>query len=1069
MKVLVRLKGQPESNWHKLVKLQESPTSFSEQKIPQATDAAAQLRRCTDACVARWARSSKVKGQLPPEQLDANLAALIVDHETKESGRREAAVLACLPTLSAHAATKHLASLQETLDGAQYLQCILRAGLTRPDIISATHIQIADALKQLLDWSLTQTKPDFVLFRALVLTLQNSTSQESALLDSNLIDLILRHTKFKVRGEAELQSLQTERRLRTLFDITSWLRLIDVDNSANAKAAATILENHLPSWQRFQSWSPDKTRIQRWEEAFDTQTLTPIRQQKLGHIFDLEGPDTTGKQCTTLKLSEPACFRHVRVAHATSELLSRLLNLLDLAIAAGPHAVDLFVTFCVGEFAVDNATVLIVQQATLGGDDLCAALLFTQKGLDTSLEAIDRAEGLSRALPDVLRRIPLPEALSSFYSKKLSVAVPDVIRRCQAVFCKQMDEDSEAMEITGMSLHGLGTALAMNAAATSSFLLGLPTDIEAFVEHLRPVDIVQAVFRQLHAFRNPYDLHRRDATSDRGSSLRDYLTRSLGGRGGVSADHAGVTAELEFWKCRPTADLVELARAIGGIKSVDSRLYASCLLQMAKEERLAVQDLTARVRAGGPESCATMTRYLVRQLEIGNHPGSCWVSLLTCMINEQGPDLLDRLADSIATREWLQFTQDIRRLLEVGNSSYDAIFGQGPNRQGMEWWDTLSSRYSNAVEFLNDTILRRSGGALKWLYRSPPSPAVMSILQACREPALVARVEKHVLSHLLPGAENISKIAESISSLRRADATGYILVERLTIRSQSRSWTPSGLGALGNALAGNPGGLPHHNRQTMAAFMAAVNLSQQVLTNDALEQAASQLKIECNSILDSAGSLGSSITQLKRSDPQRATNVLQQTGIVLSGGGNISLPEELIDSVDLVEEGKYAMVFALSALSELQRKARGIPPGSRCLLVGALLLPAARPKFTLGAGNPDSSGVAQKLTSLFAFTVHQRLETLVRSSSGPITIRSVHQWVAGQAPSACFPPRNPSSCKFRPCQVSCSLLSSAPVTSGRRPFGQQPAVWGEAGLQGRRSSTARFHPDSSAFWPTVWP
>ncbi|KAK1749849.1 hypothetical protein QBC47DRAFT_439960 [Echria macrotheca] len=258
-----------------------------------------------------------------------------------ELGTHESAILACLHLLSHPQARGQILSIKP--DAADrdvffearldvYLQLIIHSRRANPGVCSEDEITAA---KELLDVLKGRSK-DFPSILGLLRAVGHGTCQEA--LPVSLIERVLKLSHYQANLTRELDSLRRARHWFDAYKLVCGLRDI-----VSLPMADRLLVDMFPDYPMWAAWRPDFRRILSWESP----NISPYRS-RLGPVLDLEGPDTTGQQRGTLRMSSPGAFAHL-VMPAGSEdrdVLDRLLEMLDSCLLVGPHTIDLFTELC---------------------------------------------------------------------------------------------------------------------------------------------------------------------------------------------------------------------------------------------------------------------------------------------------------------------------------------------------------------------------------------------------------------------------------------------------------------------------------------------------------------------------------------------------------------------------------------------------------------------------------------------------------------------------------------------------------------------------------------------------
>jgi hypothetical protein len=214
--------------------------------------------------------------------------------------------------------------------------------------------------------------------------------------------------------------------------------------------------------------------------------------------------------------------------------------------------------------------------------------------------------------------------------------------------------------------------------------------------------------------------------------------------------------------------------------------------------------------------------------------------------------------------------------------------------------------------------------------------------------------------------------------------------------------------------------------------------------------ACERLQSEYSTLLDRARELETLRRRLRHQRPQRISALLQRLGVDDTGSGRAAeagIPDELLDAVESVGEAEYEFSFALTGLSDLQRRARGISKDSRMLLVRLCL--QGSPQFCIhfspndeGRGQHNywrpadnrepGSTICTTRPNLFTYYLGRNLHQLLRG--GSLSVQTIYSAILGlitASPATCLVCSSSMSIKlWKPaaCSRGCSFkLRNAPL------------------------------------------
>jgi hypothetical protein len=643
--------------------------------------------------------------------------------------------------------------------------------------------------------------------------------------------------------------------------------------------------------------------------------------------------------------------------------------LVDHAIGSGTDAVDFFIAVCLDAEPTEHILALL-ESSQPRGILTCKALLPLERWLNatTGRDLYNRMTALCTAISHVPGSCPL----DPFFMQEIVDMVEGMVEQAQGEFLNQLQKDEG--EAFGLKMHELATVIGKNEAVRIHF----PSDgrLLRLVAGLPPRDTLQVIFKQLKAFSDSWN-----SQSGGSSRMKTYLSQTLGGEGDPEPSVVAMLPhEVRFWRGRPGTARVEIARQIAATGTVSYQLYISCLEQMMKEQDLVIQDMKPTLKAPRNAGIPDFAKYLAERRRTRLAVHECWVSLLVSLINEEGGvTYMVAASDVLSGAAWLQFLEDLRLLVGLNNGALTGGAGPGLSREMMSWLDLLQDRYRKAVEFLT----RMSGfdGKVRWVFEGPRDD-VTALLEECREPERLGDLQRQVFAFLGEDGQNVSLVSRCLAALKQASPLGHSLCHNMVARMQDASrWPHPLLEAMAAVLHGSAT-LPIFDRVAFESICNILGLQRRI-ARGSFPLLLENLVDGFGNLIDTARSLESLRMQLRHINAQRTRSLLQSVGIEETrGGGSCSLSPEvasdaLADAVEEVGPNEYEMVFALTSLSEAQRKARGVPPRSRSVVVRVTVSQA--PRFSIQL--PDYDG--DEPTILGGWNVNQGLPTTPPCTTRP--------------------------------------------------------------------------------------
>lgn len=966
------------------------------------------LKQSTEDYLMGW-ESNLVR---PSPECDEILGVLIA---SREQLTRDVAIIACLYTLSIPAATIHLVSLMD-LDVERYLRCISLAAQANPAVVSGEELRVTQSLLRIL----SDQGEDFAEFQHVIEVL--GLGAPAIFIPLKIIQSALARSGIRSRLQRELDSHLQQKRFMSTFHLISWLRRVPTfPNNTNIIA---LLDANFPSWLWLVAWRPNIDRIGRWERG----KFTDVQRKKLSHAFDLDGPDTATHRQASLKMAVPECYEHIHVNPQSTEILERFLDLLYRAHVLGPGALELFIHLCIGH-PVEETALSMIDDSVKGEDDsFCSRLLMVLHALRPHPSLGHQLRALAQALPiPIDNKTPENVQLSTGY---VAAHLTNIMKAAQVAFCAQLEKGTG--DYMGMLIYDFGKAIMRASWIHARF----PSDLLAQIRQFPSKDALEAVFDQLE--------DNADSSNSGTSRFRSYLVSALGGRGGAGAGSLTVDAireEIQFWKHQPDTFRTDLARKVAGVRNIDYSLYTSCLLAMLNEDDLFICEMRHMIRPEDEQSCLNFAKYLARRRGLNQLQNECWILLLESLIRAQIPSFLPRIADSMSFDQWLEFVNDITRLMAPVHSRLPQ-YGAGLTRGRLSWWGTLSQNMA-AIRFLLER--QRGRGNMTWLYFQSPLSYITDLLDILSQGRSMIPVHGQIVSYLAHDGSNVASVCDCIRAITHTSTIGRAVCERILFRkeiTEEERWSEDGLGIVLETWRRSKS-LTQVDKTALGHIRNLLNFpARSQLHATGSRSAYERLKSEYDAIILEARKLELLRLRLRHERPQQISSLLRRIGIDNTSNGRAfpaGIPDELIDSVELVGEEEYELSFALTDLSDLQRWARGISKDSRMLLIRLSL--RGSPQFCVHLSPNDEgrgrhnywrpadnqelcSTICTARSNLFTYYLGRNLHQLLRRDHSLQTIHEAVLKLITTSPDTCLfcsAPMNIKLWKAAACSKGCSF------------------------------------------------
>ena len=267
-----------------------------------------------------------------------------------------------------------------------YLQCVILSRRANPGLCSKEESSAAEDLLGVVQGR----AKDFPSIHRLLEAVGNETCE--AVLPISLVKKSLKTNHYRENLTRELNALKAARQWFDAYKLVYSLRKM-----VALPRADQMLREIFPEYPMWAAWRPDPKRLMSWESP----NMASYRS-RLFPVLDLEGPDTTGQQRGTLRMSSPGVFTGLSepACSADRHLLDRLLDNLDASLAVGPETVDLLIALCVERSLLSERTLSQLESVVGIGEDVLSKTLATFiRALTEGSDVITSMAGFASALP----------------------------------------------------------------------------------------------------------------------------------------------------------------------------------------------------------------------------------------------------------------------------------------------------------------------------------------------------------------------------------------------------------------------------------------------------------------------------------------------------------------------------------------------------------------------------------------------------------------------------------------------------------------------------------------------
>ncbi|KAI0127151.1 hypothetical protein BJ170DRAFT_581465 [Xylariales sp. AK1849] len=938
----------------------------------------------------------------PSPERDVVLTSLIDYHGYNYPETKSLAVIACLEALSPEKSSRFLRSLvDENL--SSYLRCLTLAG----PIIPESELIIAKNIVLIL----SEQSEIFAKFQFLIESI--AVSSTFVFTSPNVIDAALEEAKIGPKLQANIESQLEEGRLWTVFRSVRWLKTAP-DMLCDTMVTA-ILDKYLKAWRSYLVWRPNEARLRRWE----SRNMTDNHKMKVLPLIKLDGPGVLAARH----------YDHVKLQPNDADQLERFLDLLSQSHSQGINSLELFIFMCI-DAAADEMSLAAIGKALGRGDHGCLEIL-------TILRVLDQRSGLLRRMEDLITIFSLPSAQQALQTlhvgiERIAEIAESTLSWAQKTFCKQLD--TLVPERLGELIHCLCDAISRETWVHSS----LAPSTLAIIRQMPSIEVLANLFQQLEDS---------DRTSDEMCHyIKLLLRQSFGGLSdGGSIDMLHRTRfEKQFWDRRPNNLKRDLAKMIQTMKGVDHRLYTSCLEGIIDEDNLLLEQLKPGITDQSAESCVAFVRYLAHRRSLGQLQHDCWLQLAESLIKRQGPTMLPEMADSLAAEDWMEMIGNISNILAPVLSQTARSDG-GLSQDSVTWWKRLED-YREAIGYLQTHFGPDAG--LRWLYFPSTKTQILELLDLSQSMKAASPTKRELFARLLPNGTNTRLVCDTTQAFSLTSSLGRAVFERILSRTKKNEWTKADLGIIMELWRSSPL-LDNSDRPALDLLRELFKIPRAVQVAKS-RTARKNLEAEYATLMLRAQELETMRMNLRRHDPTRAMALLQKFRMLDDVRGRAAgsdIPSDLLDAVEIVGDGEYELAFALTKMSDMHRKARGVPDLARMLIVRVQMWPTVRfcvhvsPRddsisrhrmLTVRSGAAPDSAICSVRPSLFSYYVGRQLHHHL--SSGRSTLSSIHALVQGliaKAPASCLiccTSMQTKSWKPFACSAGCSLsLRRAPL------------------------------------------
>ena len=588
-----------------------------------------------------------------------------------------------------------------------YLACIIVGRKIRgEEVVSEDEAVAATELLKVVQWRGQDPPP--LLWKLLYYASQEHPLYSKDLITDNLVLVVLRRSNLPNIFIDEVEHLLDERKLVDAYKLVWGVQQVYRSDRENR-----VLRQLFPAYTMWVTWSPDHKRLRQWADG----TKDLQQRERLFPLFDLEGPDFTGGQASTLRRSEPrfyACLNPSNPSETLQVVDDILLGCLDKAVTLGHESINLLVQLCLGSRTVDFRRVRMVQEALKFKRDAVSGAFsrYLQAMTSTSHSApAPMLEVVAEAIAEALPLMTQSELMQQLYGVRYDIQLkgPNTIIRAQKQLWNSLhsQQPSERLAFAVGSLgRSLGFARWLHADWDPNFL--------AMLSNMPPEVDIKAKMRTIQTGRNEQERQYCIAYLSRylasippqnpaALSFRPSLPVAPPGPPRLPPHPSFQPPAESIWEIPLEFDHRKLRTNLRKINDLPLQLATDCISQSKREDPYFIEELNKRLGSkAGDQTVVSLAELLAdrirpktivvdgrrRVASSGFRVHPCWKELLLHIIRRCcDPGLLHRksndyLRDSYqgATR-WNNWIENLR--LVLGDKFLDREDGGGGGDDGL--------------------------------------------------------------------------------------------------------------------------------------------------------------------------------------------------------------------------------------------------------------------------------------------------------------------------------------------------------------------------------------------------
>ncbi|KAK5633619.1 hypothetical protein RRF57_009333 [Xylaria bambusicola] len=402
-----------------------------------------------------------------------------------------------------------------------------------------------------------------------------------------------------------------------------------------------LLRERLEGYTMWASWNPNIELISDWASP-----LLANCRQKLGVVLDLEGPDTTGGQHSTLRGASLS---------QDDSVYSRVLRAASCAIRFGEEGVKCLIEFCASIDGLTERSVGLLESIV----ELDNPTRFAEAGIlfHFPREYIlnPSVNGRISILISALHAMDGSQTLQQLLESDVVGRLYETLRDAQNICTNQLRKGDPSDRMA------LGIVRLARVLISATWLSHRWT-IE-YTEMLNQIPPEGELTRAL-------DRISRSAGIEKQKDV-DFLIEKLcagpcaiNGARNESLD--GIRPEDPVWAVPMDLDRERLRQILARIECIDKAAATLCIKAAQTENDGFVQSLCTMIGVDTDQVCVNLAGCLGPQVRRSGNLDPCWKTLLLGMMRARPTDLLDRLSESLSLQSWQSWLKCLQHIFGDG-------------------------------------------------------------------------------------------------------------------------------------------------------------------------------------------------------------------------------------------------------------------------------------------------------------------------------------------------------------------------------------------------------------------